>query len=236
MRRKWEHRGYVELFAGPGLSFDRGSRSWVVGSARRAIDRHFTDYAFVDLDRRATHALTERLRRDGVQASSKNVTVITRNCNDAIDEIRRIIPANALSLAFVDPTNWQVQFDSIRRLVDHRRTDLLYTFHVGAMRRVGQVPAPALDAFFGIDTWRDALTEPTERRAQALVQLYNRQLAGLGYLPTSFEYAVPVKNSRGVTMYELVLFSRHPLGVKFWREAMSVNELGQRSLWEIAGF
>ena len=233
MRTKWPRRAYVELFAGPGLSRDRVSGEWVVGSARRAIRYPFTDYLFVDMDPRATAALTQRLRDDGVdRIPDKVVGVATRDCNDAIDAIRARIPRGCLSLAFVDPTNWQVRFDSIAHLVDGRPTDLLYTFHIGAMRRVASMPAPQLTAFFGTDRWRGALARPIEQRAQALVELYNEQLAGLGYLPTSFELAVPVKNSKGVTMYELVLFSRHQLGVKFWREAMAVNELGQRTLWD----
>lgn len=234
MRPHWPRRGYVELFAGPGLSFDRASGQWVEGSARRAIGKHFTDCAFVDMDPRATAALTARLRLDGVGAlESKNVTIRTANCNDVIGDLRQIIPAGALSLVFVDPTTWQVRWDSIARLVSGRHTDLLYTFHVGAMRRVGGTPAPELDAFFGTDAWRQALSRPPEEKAGALVRLYSDQLATLGYLPTAIEDSVPVKNSRGVTMYELVLFSRHPLGVKFWREAKAVNELGQRSLWDV---
>lgn len=234
MRGKWPRRAYVELFAGPGLSRDRVSGAWVVGSARRAIQYSFTDYLFIDMDPRATAALTQRLRNDGVdRMADKFVGVSTRDCNDAIDAIRNTVPKSALSLTFVDPTNWQVRFDSIAHLVDDRHTDLLYTFHIGAMRRVGSMPAPALNAFFGTDRWRAALSRPIEQRAQALVELYNEKLADLGYLPTSFEYAVPVKNSKGVTMYELILFSRHPLGVKFWREAMAVNELGQRTLWDL---
>lgn len=233
MRNHWERRGYIELFAGPGLSYDRGTGAWVEGSARRAIGRHFTDYAFVDADPRATAALTRRPARDGVDAMPIDVTVMTRDCNEAIDQLRRTIPPHALSLAFVDPTNWQIRFDSIAKLVQSRRTDLLYTFHVGAMRRVGGMPARSLDAFFGTPSWRDALSEPKGRRASALLELYNRQLATLGYLLTPSEYVVPVKNSKGVTMYYLVLFSKHELGVKFWREAMAVNELGQRSLWDV---
>lgn len=231
MRSKWRHLGYIELFAGPGLSQDKSSGTWVTGSARRAAERSFTHYAFVDMDERATAALTARLASDGLRSSSKEVTVITDNCNDSIDKVRRAIPAGALSLAFIDPTNWQVHFDAVRGLVDGRHTDLLYTFHVGAMRRVGVAPAPALDLFFGTADWRDALREPMEQRAESLVRLYNRQLMSLGYLETSGGHMVPVKNSKGVTMYVLVLFSRHELGVKFWREAMSIDESGQRSLW-----
>jgi three-Cys-motif partner protein len=232
MKNRWARRAYVELFAGPGLSYDRTAHHFVEGSARRAIGRDFTDYVFVDVDRRATDALGERLRRDGV---TKPHTILTSDCNAAIPQIRAALPSKALSLVFVDPTNWQITFESIRNLVFDRRTDLLFTFQVGAMRRVGGVAAPALDAFFGTTAWRRALKEPRERRSRALVEIYNEQLQPLGYRDTPFEMAVPVKNSRGVTMYLLVLFSKHPLGVKFWGEAMSVDESGQRSLWELVG-
>lgn len=233
MKSKWPHRGYVELFAGPGLSYDRGHKEFVVGSARRAIGRNFTHFAFVDRDPRAAYALKARLLRDGV---GKAFCVIPKDCNDAIDDIRAFVPPDALSLIFVDPTAFQVRMEAVLRLVDSRKTDLLVTFHVGAVRRIGGtgVRAPAVDAFFGTSGWRTALREPRERRAQALINCYNGQLTDhAGYLPGAFDHSVAVRNSKGVTMYRLVLFSRHPLGTRFWRAAGSVDELGNSSLWDL---
>ena len=62
MKKKSPARGYIELFAGPGESFDRARRVFVPGSAIRALRQNFTHYAFVDIDPIATNALRERIR------------------------------------------------------------------------------------------------------------------------------------------------------------------------------
>jgi hypothetical protein len=84
MKNKWAQRGYVELFAGPGLSQIRGTTEFVAGSARRAMGYNFTHYAFIDMDPRATRALVILDNNDSLAA--------------AVDRQRRIgRPGNAAS-------------------------------------------------------------------------------------------------------------------------------------------
>ena len=230
MKNKWRHRGYGELFAGPGLSKIRGGNEYVVGSARRALGRDFTNYVFVDLDPRATRALAARLTRDAV---AKNVDVFTGDCNLMIPNVRRVLPVDTLSLVFVDPTAVQIEMKSLIQLVDGRHMDLLVTFQVSALIRVGMSPSSAVDEFFGTAAWRSVLPGPRERLVERLVTFYNEQLTErAGYLPGAFKNAVSVKNAKNRTIYELVLFSRHPLGSKFWAAAGQVDELGQSRLWD----
>jgi three-Cys-motif partner protein len=230
MRTKWPHRGYVELFAGPGLSRIRGANEFVIGSARRALGRDFTNYVFVDLDRRATRALEARLAADAVTTT---VDVLTGDCNLMVPNIRRLLPTDALTLVFVDPTAVQIEMTSLVQLANGRHMDLLVTFQVSALIRVGMSPSKAVDDFFGTPDWRSAVPGPRERLAERLVTYYNEQLTKrAGYLPGAFKNAVSVKNAKNRTIYELVLFSRHPLGNKFWAAAGEVDELGQGRLWD----
>lgn len=230
MRNKWPSLGYAELFAGPGLSFDRLAGDYITGSSRRAVGAKFTHYAFNDLDPRATAALSARLTADAVR---KPYSVYTHDCNAVVPLIRASLPANGLSLVFVDPTAFQIKMDSLIELSRDRHLDMLVTFHVGSLLRVGGREAPVVDAFFGTHRWRDAFKGPRSERVRRLVETYNGELTRRGgYMPDAFENAVLVKNGRGVTMYYLVLFSRHPLGAKFWHEAAVVDELGQQTLWE----
>jgi three-Cys-motif partner protein len=218
MKNRWEHRAYVELFAGPGLSYDRVGHEFIAGSAIRALDRNFTNYAFVDIDRRAVNALRERIDARGKSAVAP---VFQGDCNSAVPAIQRVVPADALTLAFIDPTSWQVRMSTIEALAKDRRVDLLMTFHAGSMKRLAHMSRNgALDAFFGTDEWRAALRCPWWERLENLLQLYNRQLGALGYLE-SWQHRVPVKNSRGVAMYQLVMFSKHPRGVDFWRKSIA---------------
>ena len=199
MKNRWEHRAYVELFAGPGLSYDRVGHEFIAGSAIRALDRNFTHYAFVDIDRRAVNALRERIDARGKSAVAP---VFQADCNSAVPAIQRVVPADALTLAFIDPTSWQVRMSTIEALAKDRRVDLLMTFHAGSMKRLANMSGNgALDAFFGTDEWRAALRCPWWERLENLLQLYNRQLGTLGYLE-SWQHRVPVKNSRGVAMYQ----------------------------------
>ena len=155
--KKWPRRAYVELFAGTGVSWDYGHRSEIEGSALRALRRDFTDYIFVDANKVAATALTERVARVATRTTQRRPTILTADCNDAIPDIRSAI-GGTIALAFVDPTNWQVRFDSIAELVRDRRVDLLFTFHHGAMRRVRD--AAALNAFFDTDLWRRLVRLP----------------------------------------------------------------------------
>ena len=216
---------YVELFAGPGRSWDRGHRAFLDGSAIRALEKPFREYVYVDIDPAATAALAERVRRRGGSAS-----IFTGDCNEVIDYVRACLPDPGLTLAFIDPTSWQVRFDTIERLVEDRRVDLLMTFTAGFMKRVGHQEAASLTAFFGTDKWRGALGRPRWERVAALVELYNSRLETLGYLPGAAR-GVTVRNTRGAPMYQLVLFSRNSRGIDFWKKATGgPTETGQYPL------
>jgi three-Cys-motif partner protein len=230
MKKQWKRRAYVELFAGPGVSYDRGHRQFIDGSALRALGMAFTDWAFVDLDPVASSALDQRIANRGRSGQAK---VFKDDCNNVVPRLRAAIPADALTLAFIDPTNWQVKLSTIAALVENRHVDLLMTFHEGSMRRVGHLEDCNLDEFFGTGTWRDALTRPRHQRLDALLGLYNAKLGELNYLP-SFNLRVPVKNTKGVVMYDLVLFSRNERGIDFWQKAINgPNESGARGFWDL---
>jgi len=228
MKNRWERRAYVELFAGPGMSLDRKHGTFITGSAIRALDFDFTDYVFVDIDPIATTALFERVRARG--HPGKQVHVYTGNCNAAPAAVRNDVPAGALTLAFVDPTTWQVTFEAIRAMTDARRVDLLFTFHAATMRRMVHHDPPALTRFFGTDEWRGILRRPREGHTVGLLDLYNRQLATIGYLPGSAAHAVPIRNTRNRVIYYLVVFSKSDRGLDFWKKAAAKSWSGQLEL------
>lgn len=194
----------------------------------RAMRAEFTDYFFVDIDPLATSALRQRAR--GISSFSPPL-ILTADCNRVVDTIVSAIPPG-VAMTFIDPTNWQVRFATVAKLAAVRRMDLLFTFHVGGLKRVGRLDVPAVDAFFppGSD-WHGALRRPREARVQALIEIYLRGLAPFGYHSEGVAWT-PVMNTTGATIYVMVVFSKHPLGLKFWREATDVDEHGQMSLWE----
>jgi len=221
MRKKWKYRTYVELFAGPGRSFDRTTQEFSDGSALRALKANFTDYVLVDIDKRATDALGKRIKLAG---KGKTVHIITKDCNRAVDDVLAGIPRGALALTFIDPTNWQVTFDTVSNLTKGRPMDLIITFHYGSMKRAEQQNPASLTRFFGTKRWRDG------RGAAYWYQLYNQQLEPLGYLKDCHLQSETVRNSRNVPMYGLVLFTKDQLGLDFWNKARAVDENEQLPL------
>jgi three-Cys-motif partner protein len=215
MKAKWKRRVYVELFAGPGRSFNDETHEFLDGSAVRALAANFTDYVFVDVDKRATTALQKRIDRID---HGKTVHVIHKDCNRAVHDILAHIPRGGLTLMFVDPTNWQVTFDTVSALAIGRRMDLIVTFHYGNMRRVRDQSPAALTRFFATPKWRDGDDAPYWYR------LYNQQLEGLGYLSDCYTESETITNRKNVRMYGLVLFTKDRLGRKFWNEARAIDE------------
>lgn len=215
MKAKWKRRVYIELFAGPGRSFNKKTREFMDGSALRALRAGFTDYIFVDVDKRATDALQQRV--DQIQ-HGKTVWVINNDCNAAVDDVLKHIPRGALTLAFIDPTNWQVTFDTVKRLTSGNRMDLIVTFHYGSMKRVETQNPIGLTRFFGTPKWRNG------RGAEYWYRLYNEQLQGLGYLSDCYTDSETVKNTKHVPMYGLVFFTKNKLGREFWNIARAIDE------------
>jgi three-Cys-motif partner protein len=221
MKKKWKYRTYIELFAGPGRSFDRTTQEFSDGSALRALKANFTDYVFVDIDKRATDALQERISQN---SPGRTVHIITKDCNRAVDDVLVCIPRGALTLTFIDPTNWQVTFDTVSSLTRGKPMDLIVTFHYGSMKRAEQQSPASLTRFFGTKKWRDG------RGAPYWYQLYNRQLEPLGYLSDCHLQSETVRNSKNVPMYGLVLFTKDRLGLDFWNKARAVDENEQLPL------
>ena len=221
MKTKWKRRVYVELFAGPGRSFNKKTREFLDGSAIRALAANFTDYVFVDMDKRATDALQQRI--DAIP-HGKTVRVINKDCNRAVPDVLERIPKGALTLAFIDPTNWQITFDTVSRLTPGRRMDLIVTFHYGGMKRVEQQNPTGLTGFFGTPKWRNG------RGAAYWYQLYNEQLEPLGYLPDCHTESETIRNTKNVPMYGLVLFTKNKLGREFWNKARAIDENEQLPL------
>jgi hypothetical protein len=81
--------------------------------------------------------------------------------------------------------------DSLIQLVNGRHMDLLVTFQVSALIRVGMSPSTTVDRFFGAPNWRSVLPGPRERLVERLVNIYNKQLTDrAGYVPGAFKNAL----------------------------------------------
>lgn len=227
MKKKWPRRTYVDLFSGPGRVLIGGAEE-IDGSPLLARDAEisFTDLFLNDIEPQAISALEARFE---AESHSARVEFLTLDCNQAVREIRQRLPANTLDLAFIDPTNWQITFDSLKHLTAGRRMDLIITFHVGGMKRAVEYAPAALDAFFGIEDWRSAYAQSAKagkrEGSRILLDCYESQLRTIGYKWAQDD--VRITNQRNLGLYHLVFASKNPRGEDFWQKITAKSSAGQ---------
>jgi three-Cys-motif partner protein len=231
--KKWQGKlAYVDLFSGPGRSVIRGSQEEVAGSPLLALDYEFAKYVFVDAPEVLTH-LKERLVG---HPKLSQVNFIEGDCNAVIAEIRRALPADHLLLAFIDPTGLQIRFRTIERLVQNRNVDLLMTlqFGMGIRRNLSQYinsEGAKLTGFLGSAEWRKDANEggSASQVLRRIKDRYLRNLRELGYQSVR-DREIDIRNDQNALLYFMAFASRHPLGGKFWREAIKIEWSGQRQM------
>jgi len=233
MQKKWDALCYLDLFAGPGTCVVDGTADFYEGSALAAMARPFSHFIFVDKDPVATWALG--LRVDGV-AAGRPVTIIESDCNDAIKQVIAAIPPRSLTLAFIDPTNWQIRFETVRELVEDRSVDIILTFHGGMLKRISHIEdQPRVDAFFGTTEWRKLVKGGRAPRLYDFCQVYRDEMQTLGYADRAAPIDPLMRNSTDTPLYHLLFFSRSEVGQNFWNEVVAVSPTGQMNLFSASG-
>jgi three-Cys-motif partner protein len=117
-RKNWAHRGYLDLYCGPGRVQVRGSAEIRDGGALQAWrasterDGTFTEVCIGDLDTCALNACGTRLRKYGAPISCFEGTA-----SETVDSMLQTLPRNGLNLAYLDPFNLEhLPFRILERL------------------------------------------------------------------------------------------------------------------------
>jgi three-Cys-motif partner protein len=231
--KKWDAKlAYVDLFAGPGCSLIRGTQDEVEGSPVISLRYNFAKYVFVDKPE-VLSSLKKRLK-DHPKISQ--IVFVEGDCNDVIDDARSAWPADHLALAFIDPTGLQIRFRTLQRLVHSRRVDLLMTlqFGMGIKRNLHQyikAKSTTLTAFIGNAGWREDTNAggSASQVVRRITNRYMRELRHIGY-HTFRDREIEIRNDQNVFLYFMAFASRHPLGGRFWREAIRIEWTGQRQM------
>jgi hypothetical protein len=83
--------------------------------------------------------------------------------------------------------------------------------------------ATSLDGFLGDGKWREAWANRTDKRAafgRFVVDQFSVRMGQLGFKYTALDDVELVRSTeRNLPLYHLAFFSRHDLGVKFWKQA-----------------
>lgn len=226
MKNKWPIRTYIDLFAGPGRCLIEGTKEEIDGSPVIALkcEVPFTHYFFNDIEPSLIESLQARVK----PFEFVTIGCFSGNCNEIINDLVQKLPSNSLNFCFIDPTNWQINFDSIRKLTEKRQMDLAVTFHVGGMKRAANKPPQDLLDFFPDSSWQQEYEEARKMHrstGRVLLDAYEQGLRNLGYVGIK-DYVLET-NRRNVPLYYLIFASKHPKGAEFWDKIAGRSEAGQ---------
>jgi len=243
--KNWRALNYIDLQAGPGKNSFSPSGDILLGSPLLALTTRFAfgNVFLVELGTSEYDALVSRVEASDL---SKCVKHYNEDCNVAVDKIVeniKQIDQNSrpgvwpcLSLAFLDPEGLEVQWQTVEKLANLQRMDLIINFSTnGLTRNAGQLiereEDTVIDRFFGTREWRSIYEETRHKGGSVvrreLIDFYLSRLKGMGYVKTKREEK-PIKNKRNVQIYTMIFASKNDLGIKFWNGA--VQEVNQPRL------
>ena len=237
MKRKWNDRVYIDLFAGAGMAKLKDTGCMVWASPMRALQvvDPFDRYVFCEKDAVALQALRMRVERC---YPSTDVRYVPGDVNTETPQVLAHLPQHGpshkvLTLCFADPYKLgNLAFQTIRALAA-RFVDFLVLIptDMDANRNVScYVDAQniRIERFLGNPDWRQEW-ESARGRNQSfgvfLADHFGRQMQTLGYIHRGVDQMPLIRSTRkNLPLYRLALFSRHELGAKFWAEARKYGD------------
>ena len=244
MKNAWTGLNYVEICSGPGRCLIREDRTEMDGTAL-AIIRHkqfpvLQNAVFIDASPRVVDVLNQRIKNLGASRIAR-AAVGDYQQPDSICRILNGLPDGCLNLVFIDPTECDVPFSTLSRIVDHLdNADLLINFALGTDVTRNIIPAilsPTTHAavrekyggFLGSpdfcsrpDVVQLAARSDHDDLRRAFTDAYQERLRSIGYIYTDVR---PVRH-----YYYLLFASRKPKGLEFWKKSCAIEPDNQRLL------
>lgn len=212
----------------------------------------FTDYYFVDMRASNITALQERSRAFNVPED--RIRCLIGDANQRVDDVVREITRldsefirdawPCLNLAFLDPEGLELEWETIELLARMNRMDLIIHYSQnGISRNAGKCylseKETVVDRYFGGDGWKEVYGEARRKKGsvgihRALIDYYKSNLLALGYAEVKDDEEIwtepLIRNRRNAPLYRLLFASKHPLGMKFWKDVTKVDVYGQSKL------
>ncbi|HVJ67697.1 MAG TPA: three-Cys-motif partner protein TcmP [Caulifigura sp.] len=228
---------YVDLFCGPGVCVIRDNQRRIPGSPLIAANapKPFKKILLCELDDARAAACKQRLSK---RLDADRFVVFNRDCNSVIEELCTHIPNGAPTVAFLDPTGLDVDFQTVTTLSTRGAVDLLILFPdaVDILRNATHLywddPESRLDRVLGPGSnWRERRKELGSSDAAAhrklFSQIYREQLAAhAGY---AFFDELIIRGPHG-PLYRLIYACKKQIGLDFWLASVSRKLNGQRHL------
>jgi three-Cys-motif partner protein len=221
---------YIDAFAGAGEHISRGTGEFIPGRPLNAllVNPPFEEYHFIDLNGQKA----ERLR--SLTSDLPNVTVYQGDCNPIllIQVFPRAIYENyRRALCLLDPYGLHLKWDVISTAARMKSVEIFLNFPILDMNRnvllrnpdrVSAKQVARLDAFWGDDSWRQAAYSTRnlfgfemkpDQANEAVAEAFRARLktnAGFQFVPEP----MPMRNSRGATVYYLIFAAQRPIAAK----------------------
>jgi three-Cys-motif partner protein len=218
---------YIDAFAGAGAHISKTSGEQIAGSPATvlSIQPGFSHYHFIEMD----PDRARRLRQDHPQPE---VTVYHGDCNQVL--LQDVFPQCRYedfrrALCLLDPYALNPRWEVVETAGKMRSIEIFLNFMIMDANMnvlwsnpdaVPAAQAARMTAFWGDDSWRKAaykiekgLFGDMEEKAgnEAVVAAYRQRLqkvAGFKYVPDP----IPMRNSRGATIYYLFFASHNSTG------------------------
>lgn len=248
-RRKFSSKNnavFIDLFSGPGCCIIRYTKKEIQSGSVRAFLREeasFNEFYFFDISKSNIDALKQRIGSNpncNFNLGDSNVLVKT-----LVEEL--LAKHYRYHFAFVDPFGpSSLNFKTLSELAKLRRMDMLIHFPIGPIKRTIKKwikgKNTILDDFMGTSEWRDKVNvNRMNETFKVLIDIYTKQLQSIGYKELKLAASdstiysgiptVPIKNTKDVGLYVLILASKHPLGQKIWNSVIKKDPTGQKSLF-----
>lgn len=235
MKKLWNQRIYIDLYAGAGKTKLEKTNQILYGSPLLAlkVSDPYDGYIFCDKDDEFINALKLRVENE---FKHQNVNYIVGDCNEKIDEIFSFIPQpskenTTLTFCFVDPFSLKIKFNTIRKLstmfVDFL---VLLAFGMDGKRNIKHYIKDnnrRIDEFLGLDDWRErwnVAEQKGENLVKFLADEFTNQMVKLGYREEAINNFIPFRSyKKNLPLYYLAFYSRHPKGYDFWKKVKQRN-------------
>ena len=239
MKKKWDKRLYIELYAGAGYARIRDTSRMIMGSPLRALllPDPFDRYIFCEEDPDSIRALELRAK---TIAPGADVVCIPGDCNERVSEILRAIPVGSkeskvLSLCFVDPCDIGIKFRTIRSL-SNRYIDflVLLALYMDANRAHHHYVKPKstkVAELLDSPTWRNQWIKAQSDGVpfpRFLAEAFSQSMETLGYIGQPiYKMKEIIFAEKNWPLYRLALFSRSPFAYELWDDVLkySTNQL-----------
>ncbi|MCB4790402.1 MAG: three-Cys-motif partner protein TcmP [Elusimicrobia bacterium] len=246
-RRKFadnDNAVFIDLFCGPGKCIIRYDKKEIDSGGLRAVKLEkvpFNEYIFSDIDTENIYSLKNRIK------DRKGYIFKQGDSNETVKKIVLYLKEKdyRYHFAYIDPfAPSHLKFETLKELAQLKRMDMFIHFPIGAIKRNidnwQDKSDTILDTFLGTSIWRNKVADAIKRGKQNIyhpvIDVFKEQLKSIGYPEKGLIFkesnnalpSVPVKNTRDVNLYVLILAAKNPLAQKIWDSVIKVDSKGQK--------